>query len=278
LSIEPIIPGLWRIPLAGDSVNVYLLKGEDGFTMLDCGYRRSAPTILRLMETAGCSKQDLRRVVISHSDLDHAGALVALRAATNAEILAHQREIDLIEGRCSRQWGKGIRAALVSLAYTVCVRAQRSQKAPALVDRSLVDGELLEGGWTVVHTPGHTPGHISLYHLGEELLLAGDLLGRRQGRIHGPKRWLAADFAEAMASVQKVAQLRPRAICFGHLSPLTHVDPRSLIELADQLERRYRHVGTPRSADRPVMDRAIRADDSPESGEIKRMEDQNPKL
>jgi len=56
---------------------------------------------------------------------------------------------------------------------------------------------------------------------------------------------LATDFAEATASVRKVAHLRPRTICFGHLKPLMRMDPQSLIGLADRLEHRCESVAKP---------------------------------
>jgi len=176
--MEPIIPGLWRIPLVHDSVNAFLLQGEDGFTLVDCGYACSAPVVFAMMRAEGCSPPDLRRVVITAISIIM-GGLSEIRTQISAEIVAHHREIELIEGRCKRQWGKGIRGALVSLAHSAFVQGWRSQGGPQLVKRSLVDDKALDGGWRVVQTPGHTPGHISLYHAHEEMLLAGDPLGQR---------------------------------------------------------------------------------------------------
>ncbi|MDH7485414.1 MAG: MBL fold metallo-hydrolase [Anaerolineae bacterium] len=237
--MEEIVAGLWRIPLAAGSVNVYLWQGGDGLTLVDCGYAGSGQHILRLLSQAGHTAQDVRCIVITHGDFDHVGGLATLRAATGAAVLAHSQEVAFIEGQRRRPWGPTPAGQLLAWADRLLTSAGLSRIEAACVDRPLTDGEVLDGGWQVVHTPGHTPGHIALYHPHWQVLIAGDLLSQRRGRPLGPVPAYAVDMRQAAASVRRLAALEPRILCFGHRRPLTVGQPQALYDLARQLEERY---------------------------------------
>jgi glyoxylase-like metal-dependent hydrolase (beta-lactamase superfamily II) len=73
-----------------------------------------------------------------------------------------------------------------------------------------------------VHTPGHTSGHVSfLLDRSGGVLLAGDAVGNRRGRLGVSPRLVTADPAAAAASAAKLASLRFEIAVFGHGSPLT---------------------------------------------------------
>jgi len=233
--MEEIVPGLWRIPLGGGSVNAYVWRGEDGLTLVDCGYAGDGRRILHVLSDAGYSPRDVRRIVITHSDVDHMGGLAEVQAATGATVLAHTLEVPFIEGQRSREWGRNMLGRLMALGYRLLVGTGLIHCEPAKVGKALVDGETLDGGWRVVHTPGHTPGHISLHHPEQRVVITGDALGLRFGRLRGPVPAYAADMKQAAASVRKLAALEPRTLCFGHFRPLTDVEPEALYALAARL-------------------------------------------
>lgn len=238
--VQEIVAGLWRIPLAVGSVNVYLWQGGDGLTLVDCGYAGSGQHILRLLSQAGHTAQDVRRIVITHGDFDHVGGLAALRTATGAAVLAHSQEVAFIEGQHPRCWGPTPAGQLLGWGDRLRASMRLSYIEPVRVDRPLADGKVLDGGWQVVHTPGHTPGHIALYHPRWQVLIAGDLLSQRLGRLIGPVPAYAVDMKQAAASVRRLAALEPRILCFGHRRPLTVDQPQALYDLAKYLEERYR--------------------------------------
>lgn len=233
--MEEIVSGLWRIPLGGGSVNAYFWRGEDGLTLVDCGYAGDGHRILRLLSEAGYSPRDVQRIVITHGDVDHVGGLAETRAATGAVVLAHTLEVDFIEGRRPRPWGRGALGRLMAFGYKLLVDKGLIRCEPVSVGRALVDGEMLDGGWQVVHTPGHTPGHISFHHPQQRVLITGDILGLRFGRLWGPVPAYAVDMKQAAASLRKLAGLEPRILCFGHFHPLTGVKPEALYALAARL-------------------------------------------
>jgi glyoxylase-like metal-dependent hydrolase (beta-lactamase superfamily II) len=77
----------------------------------------------------------------------------------------------------------------------------------AAVGRTVADGEEVPfcGGITVVFTPGHTYGHISLYHRPSRVLIAGDALVILEGKLCGPRPQNAADIGQAVKSLEKFA-------------------------------------------------------------------------
>jgi len=233
--MEEIVPGPWRIVLARGSVNAYVWRGEGGLTLVDCGYASDGRRILQSLFEAGYLPQDVHHIVITHGDIDHMGSLAQMQAATSAAVLAHTLEVDLIEGRRSRQWGQGLSGRLMALSYRLLLGTGLVRCEPAKVGRSLVDSETLDGGWRVVHTPGHTPGHISLHHPEQQVLITGDALGQRRGRLIGPIPAYAMDIKQAAASVRKLVALNPQILCFGHLRPLTNVKLEELRALAARL-------------------------------------------
>jgi len=237
--MKPVVPGVWRVPLAGGTVNAYVLVEDDGLTLVDCGYPGSCETILRSLSGTGHSASDIRRLVITHADIDHMGSLADLRRRTGAEVLAHALEHDVIAGRKRRQWGTGPEGKLLAFAYQVLLRTGRINLEAATVDGTLNDGQSCGGSWQVVHTPGHTPGHIALYEPGQRVLITGDALGQRRGALRGPKPMYAANIKEAVSSVRKLAELRPETLLFGHRQPLRHLPQQALTDLADRLAPPY---------------------------------------
>ncbi len=107
--------------------------------------------------------------------------------------------------------------------------------SPDGADIPLAGGEVLEplGGLEVVHTPGHTPGSISLYSPREKLLIIGDALGKRRRGLRLPPKMASTDLTQAMDSVRRIARLDFDILCFGHGRPLSgdvHSKVQDLVE------------------------------------------------
>jgi glyoxylase-like metal-dependent hydrolase (beta-lactamase superfamily II) len=87
-------------------------------------------------------------------------------------------------------------------------------------------------GWTLIHTPGHTPGHVSFFRESDRTLLVGDAFCTtkpesffeaalaQQPELHGPPSYFTSDWAAARASVQKLAALNPTSVVPGHGKPI----------------------------------------------------------
>jgi glyoxylase-like metal-dependent hydrolase (beta-lactamase superfamily II) len=156
----------------------------------------------------------LKRIILTHSDLDHVGALAALQKSTGARIHASRIEADAIAiGKPSRP----VRPNSLPLRILFGVLGLFFKAAPVKVDEILRDGQTLPvlGGLRVVETPGHTPGHISLYSPSTGVLFCGDSMVSENG-LQGSRPAVTWDQAKAVESVRKQSALGARIVCSGH--------------------------------------------------------------
>ena len=196
------------------SVNLTLLMDlAMGPTLVDTGVPGQQEAIAAAMVDAGVEVEDLRRIVLTHHDLDHVGSLHALAEASGAQVLAHEVEATFIDG--SRQ----PRFALPEvLQQAPELRPLVEGFRPTRVTQTLDDDEHLDlvGGVRVVFTPGHTPGHLCLYLECHRTLIAGDALVAHRGQVYGPSSKSSADLPAARDSVRRLADLDVQAIVCYH--------------------------------------------------------------
>ena len=154
-----IADNIFLVP--GVVANPYILVDSDGLTVIDTGLPGSQKKILAYITSLGKTARDVKRILLTHSDLDHVGGLAALQKLTGARTYASQVEANAIAaGRASRQ----INPSGISLRRVMFSLLRPFMKAsPFQVDEILVDGQVLPvlGGLRVIETKGHTPGHIS---------------------------------------------------------------------------------------------------------------------
>src|SRR5512140_2583983 len=97
-----ILDNVFVVP--GVTANTYLLVDTDGITIIDAGLPRSEKKILAYLASLGKAARDVKRIVITHADLDHYGGLAALKKATGARTCASQIEADaMAQGASSRK-------------------------------------------------------------------------------------------------------------------------------------------------------------------------------
>lgn len=216
--MKQILPGLWEIDEIGDAVHCYLWQWQQGLTLIDTGMPADAPKILAAITQQGHALHNVRRIIITHADIDHTGGLAALKKATGARIACHTVEKVLLEQPWRRQpvW-------FLRPLYWLATLSPRLRIPPASPDELLVDGQELPEGFTVVHTPGHTPGHISLLHKEKRFLIIGDALANRKDQLQVPPFFFTPDTKNAQRSVWKIAKKYGddfETIVFGHGPPI----------------------------------------------------------
>jgi glyoxylase-like metal-dependent hydrolase (beta-lactamase superfamily II) len=209
-----IIENLFLVP--GVIANSYILVDSDGLTVIDTGLPHNEKKILTFVARMGKSASDIKRILLTHSDLDHAGSLASLQKLSGAQTYASRIEADAIAtGKPSRQ----IQSSGFSIMRLMISMARPFMKAtPFKVDEILTDGQVLPalGGLRVVDTSGHTPGHISLFAPAAGVLFCGDSLVTDNDGIHGSRSGLTWNDAKARESERKQAALGALILCSGH--------------------------------------------------------------
>ncbi len=195
--------------------NFFLVETGQDLTLIDAGGKDKIDNIRSKFAQTGHRLEDVKRIVLTHCHIDHVGCLAALKQATGAEVLAHEAEAPFISGaqRLPQPWGK---VALFLHIFT----APLFQPEPCEVDRTLKDGEIIEGtGLKVVHMPGHSPGSICLYHPGERVLFSGDAAVNLFNRV-GPVPPFCTNVRQARRSLGRLTELDVETIYFAHGDPI----------------------------------------------------------
>jgi glyoxylase-like metal-dependent hydrolase (beta-lactamase superfamily II) len=216
-----ILPKVHLIP--GIIANPYLIVEPEGLTLIDTGIPGSEKKILEYINDLGHSPTDLKRILLTHSDLDHVGSLPALKQASGARTFASDIEARAIAlGRASRQ----IKPASPIRRIMFTLLRFRFKAKPFQVDELLKDGQVLPilGGLRVVETVGHTPGHISLYAPALNLLFPGDSMVSDENGLYGSRPANTWDEVKANESVRKQAALGARIVCPGHGPVVTEAE------------------------------------------------------
>src|SRR5919107_3227610 len=166
-------------------LNLTLIVDEhNGNTLVDAGLPDQMEAISAAVVEAGIGVRDLRRIIFTHQDLDHVGSGAALVRQSGARVLAHPADAPYIEGEL-----RPIKVTPEMLERRPQMREVLERLEPVRVEEYLEDGERLElaGGIRVIFTPGHTPGHLSLYLEQPKVLVAGDALTAGDGYLKGPQ-------------------------------------------------------------------------------------------
>ncbi len=219
-----IIPHVYQLVIRG--VNIILIAEEE-LTLIDTGFRGSSTQITSFIRSLGRSAEEVSLIIITHNHFDHVGGLAELKKLTKAKVAAHRADMGDTEGQAPYP---GVTRRLLRLPPFSALRSVFLLQ-PSEVDIQLAGGEVFKplGGLKVVHTPGHTPGSVSLFSPQNKLLIVGDALNKGHQTLHLPPRMVSADLTQAIDSIKGIAQLDFDILCFGHGRPLTE-DVRSKMQ------------------------------------------------
>jgi glyoxylase-like metal-dependent hydrolase (beta-lactamase superfamily II) len=199
----------------GATMNVCLLVDGNRATLIDAGMPGTGARVVEELHALGLPPSALRRVIITHHHVDHVGGLVEVVALTGADVWAHRNDAGVIDGSVPRRTSPALRDAMLAQLppeeHPAALDRMRQMDAfPGFpVDLRLAGGEELAvlGGVRVLHTPGHTPGHLAVYLPSLAFLVAGDLLRYEEGVVRQGPAHFTADQAQAAASVRMLAEL-----------------------------------------------------------------------
>ncbi len=209
-----IIDNVYIVP--GVMANSYLIADPDGLTIIDTGMPYSEKRTVEYISRLGKSAQDVKRILITHADLDHYGCLSALQAASGARTFTSRVEAEAIAvGKSSRPVNRSVgrfQRFMINLMGKLLIAK------PVRVDELLSEGLILPvlGGLQVVETPGHAPGHLSYFSPSAGILFCGDSMRSDGNGFRGSRSRNNWDQSMAEASVRKQKELRAQVVCPGH--------------------------------------------------------------
>jgi hydroxyacylglutathione hydrolase len=197
-------------------VNAYLVEVEGGWILIDTGIRGHWKKLQAGIRAAGCQRGQLRLVIITHADMDHAGNAARVRDAFGAPVAAHPADAELLRtGKSPVRTGRSPgAAALMRLARALSGMGGSGRVSPEV---TLRDSDRLDS-WgcaaRVVHLPGHTAGSIGIL-TDQQDLICGDACVNRGEPSPSP---YVQDLEEYRASVGKLRALAStvRRVFPGH--------------------------------------------------------------
>ncbi|MDF2504070.1 MBL fold metallo-hydrolase [Clostridium sp.] len=200
-----------------------ILKDEQDMILIDCGY----PHFLSLIKTSAKEKgigiDKLTKIIITHHDFDHMGALAEFKNMyQNVLIISSNIEEKYISGR-----EKPLRLQQAEDLYHSLPEEQKSSAyefhkllqsiKPVKVDLLVEDQEIFPwcGGTEIIATPGHMPGHISLYLKESKTLIAGDALVIENDKLGIANPNYTLDMFLAKKSIKKLLDYDiEKVICY----------------------------------------------------------------
>jgi hydroxyacylglutathione hydrolase len=194
--------------------NSYLFIGKEEAAVVDTGMPGNAPKILEFMRGLGKEPSWLSYILVTHSDIDHSGSVAELRKLTNARVAIHRADAPRLSGEMKLKEVKGAMGVLFS------VMSPFIRFTPVRPDILLEDLSTI-AGLTVIHTPGHTDGSISLYFPNEALFVGDALRTNEEGLLELPSASMTANMDQAKDSVKKVSELQFSCLLPGHGQPIT---------------------------------------------------------
>ena len=195
--------------------NAFLIEGDDGFTLVDVGWAKAPDALECAVAAVGRTLHDIKRLVLTHAHPDHVQGAAELRRRTGAKVLIHSADAGWLQaGRVPGEGRAGWPGKVID-------RVPLLHWTPVTPDALLADGEIVENsdGLRVIHTPGHSPGHIVLLHEPTGVLLVGDAIVHKRAQVGQGPRSLAADPAERSHSLGRLPA-DVSAVGFAHGAPL----------------------------------------------------------
>ena len=203
--------------------NCYLLETSGSFVLVDTGVRGKRRHVEDALTRAGCSVGDLKLIVLTHGDSDHADNAAFLRAKFSAPIAMHRADAGMVErgdmssNRKARPDKVTLMGRVIMVVGKLVVLVQPPRFDTFSPDIAVEDGQSLSGyglDASVLQLPGHSQGSIGVF-TADGSLCCGDLIYN----FFRPSQDWIDDLAAAKRSIARLQTLNPRVVYPGHGKP-----------------------------------------------------------
>ena len=220
-----IAPGVYSMDQSkGGHVHAFLLDDGTELTLIDTLFDTDAGRIIDRIGSLGRGVEDLKHIILTHAHRSHLGGLATLKGLSGATVYSHAWEADIIAGERPAQPVTIIPMRPLSTYWRVYylqfgAALGRGKHPPCPVDGTLEDGDTI-GPVSVLHTPGHTPGHLAFWWPDRKILFDGDSIATYPVFDAG---WYAFTLnpTQHRDSLRRMAELDMEVLAVGHGDPIT---------------------------------------------------------
>ena len=248
-----VAPGVWGRKEV--FANLYFIQDQISgeWAIVDAGLPWSASNIKRIVYDLFGEGNYPSCIILTHGHFDHVGALKTLLKDWDVPVYAHPLELPYLTGQSSYPppdptVGGGLMSAL-SFLYPKGPIDIREHVRPLPDDNSIPGMP----EWKYIHTPGHSPGHVSLFRERDKVLIAGDafVTTKAESAINaltyirhfsGPPKYFTCNWASAKLSVLKLSALDPEIVATGHGVPMRGAEMRNQLGI---LARHFDDIAVP---------------------------------
>ncbi|MGE8203312.1 MBL fold metallo-hydrolase [Heyndrickxia sp. NPDC080065] len=219
------------------------------FVLVDAGMPESANEIISITEDRFGKNSRPKAIILTHGHFDHVGAIIELVKYWNIPVFAHEKELPFLTGKMSySKPDPTVEGGLIA------------KISPFFPNEPINLGNSIEilpkdgtvpfmKGYRWIHTPGHSPGHVSLFKDEDLSLIAGDAFVTvkqdslykvliQEQELNGPPRYFTTDWKSAWESVKRLEELNPSVAVTGHGSPMSGERlSRSLKKLVNEFDK-----------------------------------------
>ncbi len=201
------------------------------WVLIGAGMAHTAKEILAETEKRFGKGSAPTAIILSHGHFDHVGAITELTNQWNSTVYAHGLEIPYLTGQgdyppADPTVSEGLIAEISPTFPNKSINL--GNKVKALPKNGGVPGMQ---GWRWIHTPGHSPGHVSFFRDSDRVLIVGDafttlnqndaesVLSRKK-ELHGPPAYFTVDWQNAKTSIENLKNLNPAIAISSHGLPM----------------------------------------------------------